>query len=307
MYIYLAGKIPKPPGEASTAMRPVKKIKRNRSPTQRDHELVSKWHSSINKARLPTESEFEEMKISSTNVKGKFSELKDARDGAFIDTIAQLVMEPYDLGDKFTLWISDYTANPAFYRFSYDGRAEDPYGYGYGTKSSGSRGNLASARPLGSLSMQVTCYEPHASIIRSEGLKATSWVSLRNLQIKFGSNSNNLEGFLRGDRVSEGSTKINISNLDFSEDPETIDPRLKNAVRRKRSYEKEKKHQIKDLTEAAIAGQKRRGTLTPAGEGNSKAKRKKARAQLQKNGKGQSTPPDVDVEASRPLLNPSGM
>lgn len=239
----------------------------------------------IDKERLPAEAEFEVMRERSTNVKDKFRELKDVRDGSFADIIVQIVRDPYDLGDKFTLWVSDYTENQLFFHFSFtgdnaaEGQAGDPHGYlakfSNGQKRAGWTG------PFGKRSMQVTCYEPHASEIRNQGLSNGSWVSLRNIQFKVGHNGSNLEGYLREDREAHG-IKINLVPLNPTEDPESVSPQLKNAIRRRRDYEKAKKGQLKDMTEAAKAGRKRKADMGLDTEQptkmNSKARRKAERA-----------------------------
>lgn len=228
------------------------------------------------------------MKINSTNIKRKFSELKDVRDGMFADTVVQIVREPYDLGDKMTLWVSDYTEHSSFYphKLTGGGSSEDQAGdaYGYQNKLLGSQQTSEWTGPFGQLSLQVTCFEPHASIIRDQRLKAGTWISMRNLQIKFGHNSNNLEGYLREDRGAQG-IKINISYLDHL-DKDTISHELKNALRRKQKHESERKEQLKSLTEAAIAGKKRKAELgldaETSGKGRKNAKKKRTEKRASK-------------------------
>lgn len=289
MHIYESGKIPKPRLDASKARRPSNRSHVGRQPNTIENEFVSTLYGTINKERMPSETEFEVMKINSTNVKKKFAELKDARDGMFADMVVQIVREPYDVGDKMTLWVSDYTEHSSFYshKFTGGGSSERPTGdpYGYQDRLSGTQQTSEWTGPFGQMSMQVTCFEPHASIIRDQRLTVGTWISLRNLQIKFGHNSANLEGYLREDRGAQG-IKINISQLDHL-DSETASHELKNALRRKRDYETDKKTQLKSLTEAAIAGRKRKAELgldaeTPAkSRKNAKKKRAEGRASKQ--------------------------
>ncbi|KAG6033936.1 hypothetical protein E4U41_006770 [Claviceps citrina] len=282
VYIFDAARIPKPLADASTALRPSARRLTSRSLNRTECEFVSILHASINKERLPTASDFEALKINSTNVKKKFSELKDVQDGRFVDTVAQIVREPYDLGDKITLWVSDYTENPLFYQHRLlggKGQQTDPYGYTTRSDTSASKSEWSG--PLGKLSMQITCYEPHASVIRDENLTQGAWVSLRNLQIKYGRSMANLEGFLREERGDQRQ-KINISQ-EAADNPHYTRPEVKNALRRKLCYEKTRKLQIKELTEAATAGAKRRAELSlssePAPKMNAKARRTMQRAQ----------------------------
>ncbi|ODA81739.1 hypothetical protein RJ55_00242 [Drechmeria coniospora] len=247
--------------------------------------FVSHLYHAINKERVPSVDHFEAMSVRSVNIKNKFRELTDVREHNFVNTVAQLVREPYDLGDKITLWVSDYTENHSFYHFSFSGgkdesgRVGDPYGYL--DKYSTNRQKPDWTGPFGKRSMQITCFEPHTTAIREQKISNGSWVDLRNVQIKFGHNASNLEGFLRGEGLAP-SQKLNIHLLDPTEDPESISPQLKNAIRRKRDYEKLKKSQLKEISEAAAAGLKRKqGLELDSGKPkkpNSKARRAAARA-----------------------------
>jgi hypothetical protein len=208
----------------------------------------------------------------STNINKKFSELKDVRDGVFIDAVVQIVKEPFDLGDKYTLWVSDYTEHSSFY----------PYGLMGGNYTEREIAKSEWPGPYGKRSMQMTCFEPHASVIRDQDLSAGTWIALRNLQIKLGHNSANLEGYLREDRRAQG-IKINITKLDH-QNSETARPELKNALRRKRDYENSKKAELKSIIEAAEAGRKRKAQMDldskqqAKAPKNSKQKRNESRA-----------------------------
>ncbi|KAG6116404.1 hypothetical protein E4U13_001875 [Claviceps humidiphila] len=301
IYIFDATRIPRPVTDASRALRPSTRSRASRRLSRAESEFVSILYSSINKERLPTASKFEALKSNSKNVKNKFSELKDLQDGKFVDTVAQVVRKPYDLGDKITLWISDYTENPLFYQHQLMGskgkRAHDPYGYTTAFVASTSSSEWSG--PLGKLSIQITCYEPHASAIRNERIMQGTWVSLRNLQVKYGQNMANLEGFLREDRGARG-VKINISKEE-SLDGEHTRVEVKNALRRKQQYEKTKKSQIKELTEAAAAGAKRRAELCldgeqPASKKTARERRSQKRAQKAQQHKAQRGK-NVDVDS----------
>ncbi|KAM0435177.1 hypothetical protein ACHAPT_003267 [Fusarium lateritium] len=288
--LYKASKIPKPPADASCALYPPAKSK-DRLPDNKENAFVSQMYHSIDKDRLPTEVEFENMVITSTNVKDKFSLLENVKDGMFCDMVVQVVKPPYDGGDKATLWVADYTQNPSFFNFTYGpenlpgGRDGDPYGYTDKFIDTSSTANWTG--PFGKRSMQITCWEPHATVIREADIAVGQWVSLRNVQIKVGRNNSNLEGFLREDRGA-GGVKLGICPLS-ADDPENINPQMKDALRRKRDYERLKKNQLKDMTEASKAGQKRKSELSTkskskkknAKEKNAKDKRRALRAQAQ--------------------------
>lgn len=308
--MFPAETIPKPPADATKALKPPVDLS-NRPPNKAEFDYVPVLYHGVNRERLPTVIEFGTAKESSTNVKNKFGLLKDAEAGKFIEVFAQVVREPYDLGDKFTLWISDYTENYAFYNQAFKlpsgqqgGQNEgDPYGY---TKKKASKIQESSndwTGPLGKRSLQITCFEPHATAIRECKIRNGSWVRIRNLQMKYGHNASNLEGYLRTDLAD--SNKVHIYLLDVFEDAENMEPELKEAIRRKRDYEKQKKKQLKDIQSAAEAGQKRKAMMesdrTEPQPKNSKARRRDERAQAFEKVR------QEDEQARQPLrdLNPS--
>ncbi|PTB79722.1 hypothetical protein M440DRAFT_1326683 [Trichoderma longibrachiatum ATCC 18648] len=303
IHLYSSSEIPQPPEGALKALRPLSR-KTAHSPGQVVHEYVSHLYHSIDKSSLPTEAEVQVMKARSAINTNKSKELKDVRDGTFVDVVVQLVRQPFDTGDRVTMWVSDYTENEHFFHFTYKGldvlQGQDSYmspiSYGAGA-GAGAGGEWKG--PFGKRSMQVTCYDPHTSIIREQGLSAGSWVLLRNLQIKYGRNGANLEGFLREDRGSS-SQKINIQQMDAT-DTDAPDPRLKEAIRRKRDYEREKKDRLKDLSDAAVAGQKRKSQLAEIEPASSnKSKNSKKRKQGNKKTTGQNVPSAVPATASAP-------
>ncbi|KAL6855747.1 hypothetical protein J3F83DRAFT_453870 [Trichoderma novae-zelandiae] len=299
IHLYSSSEIPPPPAGALQALRSLSR-KTAHSPGQVVHEYVSQLYHSIDKSSLPTEAEFQGLKAKSAMHTGKFRELKDVRDGAFADVVVQLVRQPYDSGDRVTLWVSDFTENDHFFHFTYKGldalQGQDSYisslPYGAGAGAGGEWKG-----PFGKRSMQVTCYDPHTSAIREQGLSTGSWVMLRNLQIKFGRNAANLEGFLREDRGSS-SQRINIQQMDAI-DTEAPDPRLKEAIRRKRDYEREKRDRLKDLSDAATAGQKRKSQLAEMEPASSdKPKRSKNHRSRKKRAIEQDEPAVVPATAS---------
>jgi hypothetical protein len=234
------------------------------------------------------------MSIQSLNVRRKFSELKDIKEGSFYDFLVQLVKDPFDCGGRVTIWISDYTEHDAFHNFEYREATSAPSAcgdeYGYTSKYSVKRPDSEWPGPYGKRSLQLTCYEPHASFLLNN-TKIGSWIWLRNVQVKYGNNSKNLEGFLREDQRF-GLGKINVDLVgNLKEDPENIDPRLKECLRRKRNYEKSKKQQLHQL-EKAVIHRKRKAEdhdlshkLAQAKKKNknSRQRRKEHRAQLDAN------------------------
>ncbi|KAI1206282.1 uncharacterized protein F4807DRAFT_439563 [Annulohypoxylon truncatum] len=278
IHVYSARQIPKPPKSAKQALEAPLRPK-DRPPGDPEHEYVSWLYHSIVKDTIPDAEEFENLVSQSRNYKDKFQTLSDIHDNQFCDTIVNVVREPYDQMGTTTLWVSDYTENEAFYKFSWnagdvsDGRDGDPYGYT--TK------NITPstwAGPYGKRSMQVTCFGMDADFAQKE-VRAGDWIFLRNLHVKYGHNLNNLEGFVREDRTAFYSgLKIEILQTD---DPETIDGRLKEAIRRKRDYEKLKKQQQKSFA-ANEDNTKRKAENQTEGKMTSKKRRALERAQKNK-------------------------
>jgi protection-of-telomeres protein 1 len=275
---YEASKIPKPPGEASCALYPPTCTK-DATPTVKESTFVSQLYHNIDKYRLPSKEEYQVMVVTSANVKNKFSLLRDVKDGQFCDIVTQVVRPPHDAGDKVTIWVSDYTENPAFYKFSIGmdgssfGRDGDPYGYT--DKFMVETASSQWPGPYGQRCLQITCWEPHATIVRESKIEPLTWVSIKNLQIKISRNGSNLEGYLREDRGSFG-TKIGIQAIDSNADSENFDPRAKEALQRKREYDRLRKGQIKEIKEASKAGQKRKNCVentTEQKKENAKARR----------------------------------
>lgn len=252
--VFTASEIPRPPGSAIYAAKPTKE--KPRVPTHAECEYVSWLYHSCDKGILPTTTDFQMNTERSLNIKEKFSLLKNIEEGRFCDLVAQVVKQPYEDFDRFTLWISDYTEHKGFFNYVWDGddtsggQDGDPYGYMADKAKLGSR---SWSGPYGKRSMQVSCYEPHASVIRG-GVKEGDWVRLRNVQVKYGRNGNNMEGYLREDRSSFGGKK-GIEVLDLY-NASAADGQLKEALRRKRDYEKTVKEQKK--TFAAVEGKKRK-------------------------------------------------
>ncbi|OAA77552.1 telomere-binding alpha subunit central domain protein [Akanthomyces lecanii RCEF 1005] len=277
IYVFTALNIPKPPQGAEKALHPIVK-KPSRVLTGADFVHVSAFYHRIDKDRVPTAAEYHHKFEASVQVKEKFSLLRDVACDRFVDVIAEVVKQPYDLGDKFTLWISDYTEHANFFNFIMEDLDSHTRP---GPRNSAVGSNAADSDwcgPYGKHSLQITCWEPHAAAIRANNISVGSWVFIKNLQIKYGRNSSNLEGFLRGDQ--EFHSKINISVLENLDDADAMDPRLLDTIRRRLNYEKEKKSQLKSIREAAKAGQKRRAALeddSKPRKSNSKARRNEKR------------------------------
>jgi protection-of-telomeres protein 1 len=125
----------------------------------------------------------------------------------------------------------------------------------------------------------LTLYDGHANFVRENSKNIVNeWVMLRNVQIKFGKMGGCLEGFLRGDATQfEGKIQVEIVK---TKDDLAVDPRYKDAVRRKLQWwNKFEKQKQELLDEASGAGTKRKrdGEESELPK-NSKQKRKEKRA-----------------------------
>lgn len=280
IHVYEAQRLPscRPSGSAWGALKKASR-KSNREPDTKENEYVLWLFDRIDKSIIPDQQEFSVRAEQSVNIREKFSLLADVKDHKFADLIVQVVREPFDLGDKICVWVSDYTEHASFFNRTRDGavwtddspyRDGDPYGY----TSKFSKQPALSAEdasspwigPYGKKSIQLTCWEPHADFIR-QNVRAGDWVRVRNVQVGYGRNSVNIEGFLREDRAFPNRLCVDL--LDTHADREAIDPRLLDALRRKRDYERDEKHSQK-------TGQKRKAE-EPVKKENGKSRRQKKR------------------------------
>lgn len=251
-----------------------------RVPTANEDEYVLSLYETIDRRLIPNQDDFKVKAEQSLNLRDKFRLLKDVREGIFADLVVEVAKQPYELGDKVCLWVSDYTEHSDFFNKLMDGigdgltRDGDPYGY-TGKFNKIHNSPLDDERrwmgPCGKRSIQITCWEPHADFIRQE-VKAGDWVRLRNVQIGWGRGTANIEGFLRGDR--QYPDRIYVDMLDAEADRETINPHLKDALRRKRDYEKEHKR--------GSNGQGKRSAPDELPQKASKSKRQRLRSEKQR-------------------------
>ncbi|SPN98905.1 uncharacterized protein DNG_01944 [Cephalotrichum gorgonifer] len=290
MFVFTASKIPRPPGDAGHAMNKGPHLgSASVLPNKELLQFVSALYHSIDKSRVPELESFQVMASQAVkNVKNKFQELGNIGEGNFYDLVGQVVRDPFDMGDNVTIWVTDYTENSSFYLFSENAVQDeiyaDPMGYGQ-AQNQGWNG------PFGKMALQITCWEPHASVMR-KAMVGTS-VYLRNVQVRFGRNGSNLEGFLRGDQ--RNPNKINVEIWNPQEDPENVDIRLKNLLRRKRDYEHERKRQLRGVPSKEEMKKRKAGN---DGKQGAKARRLEKRAHLQR------TEPSPQQE--HPNLNPGG-
>lgn len=267
IHIYSASKIPRPPQSAKVALRlPYG----NRQLGDKEHEYVSWLYHNTNKNGLPAPQTYQERVERSGNIKDKFCKLESVIDGQYCDVIVNVVKAPFDTAHNTTLWVSDYTENEHFYQFSLD----DVKGLGgsFGSYDSNIQATGKWTGPFGRLSMQVTCFEHHASQVNAD-VQLDQWIRIRNLRIKTGRNDKNLEGVVG----AGGDVERKVDILTVQED---CDPRLKAAVRRKTEYMKRKREQLKSLAESACG--EATSTKKKSDAMNSKARRKQEREAARK-------------------------
>lgn len=267
-HIYTGSDIPRPPQSAKVALRySDSKI------GEKEHEYASWLYHQTSKDSVPDAYTFQQRADQSAHTKAKFCKLEDVVENKFCDVIVNVVKAPFDYADKTTLWVSDYTEHDSFHKFIWDGgnaiagRDGDPYGY------LDSRSNWAG--PYGKRSIQVTCFGYHASLVK-EKVQLGDWIRLRNLRIKLGSNHLNLEGVLHED-PDYHRQQFDILKWD---EGGSCDPRLKEAIRRKKEYEKLRKAQRKEYAEdegGAGPGTKRKASNSEEPRITSKTRRKEKR------------------------------
>ncbi|KAK0719820.1 hypothetical protein B0H67DRAFT_574308 [Lasiosphaeris hirsuta] len=271
--VYKADKIPEPPNyeESSIALIPGQGPD-TLVPTPEQNSYVTRLYHEIDKDQAPDVEKFQELASQSLNIKQKFRLLQDVSEGDFCDLIVQVAREPYDAVDKVTLYVSDYTENEKFFNYTFEGvkdlTANNPYGYTTSIDEASTKQEWLG--PYGKRTIQLTCYEPHARCVRTD-VAAGNWLYLRNVQIKYGHNGNNLEGFMREERNAVAG-KLNVDVLDIT-DRHGMNPNLLEAIRRYRDYLKVKKKQIQDLNAASEAGAKRKASLGGEQSKNTKMRR----------------------------------
>ncbi|KAH7418995.1 hypothetical protein BKA64DRAFT_649839 [Cadophora sp. MPI-SDFR-AT-0126] len=236
-----------------------------------------------NELDLPSDHEFHEKSLQAMTVKDKFSLLKDVKPDHFYNILGQ-VIKLHDTINVMSVYLSDYTPHSSFYNNAWAGEgrsseAKDGDEYGY-TKSRG-KDSKAWPGPFGKMSIQLNLYDEHAAYVR-EYVKVKQWVLLSNVQIKYGKMGGLLEGYLRGDRQRfEG--KIQVQIMEKPDDPEGIDIRWKEALKRSHDYWKKHEDQKKAiLREDDGLGNKRKAEDDGPVKLNSKQRRKEKRAAAEK-------------------------
>ncbi|KAI0471623.1 hypothetical protein GGR56DRAFT_681791 [Xylariaceae sp. FL0804] len=287
IHTYTAREIAHAAVSAKTALKPPCSLK-DPLPTEVEHKLVARLFHRVDKYSIPDSETFNDRRERSTAITDKFSKLSDVREGQFYHIIAQVIRDPYQTEttemETTELWISDYTQNESFYKFSKNVADDDLQG------KTNTAGNWQG--PDGRMCLQVTCFDHHATRV-NERVRIGQWVQLLNVQVKFGRNGNNLEGFLRSDQdPRKHSERVHILATPDSNGHQfrftgpvrdngdtVLQGRLKDALKRKRKYDADKDQQ---LTQLASARTKRKGDHEEQPRENSKLRRIQRREKMRK-------------------------
>lgn len=288
IHVYSSILIPEPPGAAHRALKATSKAV-SKTPSEYEHTYVSWLYGNINKSALPDEEDLTLQPISSQslNTRNKFSTLEHVKENNFYDVVVQAVRNPYEELDKATLWITDYTKNDSFHNFVWNGldlsrqngiTGGDPYSYLSSKTAQGTTAATQWPGPFGQRSMQVTCFHPHDAVVM-QNVQAGTWVQLRNLHVRYGRNGNNIEGFLHGDRTHPNRINVDILAADHE--------RVKEALRRKRDYNRQRKQQAQQLTKDAEASLDNGSSLKrkAAAENNSQQQNKRMNSRQKRSAK----------------------
>jgi protection-of-telomeres protein 1 len=251
--------------------------------------FVARLYHSIDKSRVPEREVFKLKSDQALSVKSKLQDLANVTEGKFYDLIVQVVRAPYDIGDAVTLWVSDYTEHPDFHQVGDQGSADGAYADPMGYTDAPAQNWIG---PVGKMSLQVTCWEPHAQAVRSSVAMGT-YLELKNVQIRFGRNGASLEGFMRGD--TKFPSRVNLRTLSPEEDSDHMKPRLRELLRRKREYEGVRKRRQKQAN-SKKSGKKRKAQGDVPG--NARGRRNVKRGELQVK--------EQQLQEDRVKLNPRG-
>lgn len=143
-----------------------------------------------------------------------------------MDIVGQVV-KTYPEGDKFTLYVTDYTQNKNLYNYPFpddsSGRDGDEFNYIH------SRPRRRWPGPFGQMTLQITLWQPHAWFAQ-QNIKEDDFVHLQNIQVKPAKDSGMMEGAIRTDRVYPD--KIQVRVIDRNE-PDAL---VKDVLKRKMEY-----------------------------------------------------------------------
>lgn len=225
--------------------------------------------------------------MQATNLKVKSCELKDTRPGMFCDLVAE-VIHMYDVGERTTVYLTDYTSNKNFYNHVIpgvnpimDGRDGDDFGYSNPKMVINSKKTNEWKGPYGKMSVQLTAFDEHSERFR-EHVKVGNWVKLFNVYFDFPKIGGCLEAKLRSDQRAYRS-KVQVEVLSPPENKEDMDFLWKNALRRKRDYQETVRKQKREFEQEieAVTGKRKRDDDDEPVKMSGKLRRKEKRKAMQ--------------------------
>ncbi|OBU00080.2 hypothetical protein VE01_01814 [Pseudogymnoascus verrucosus] len=240
----------------------------------------------IQRGAFPDSREFQERVVQATNLKVKSCELKDARPGMFGDIVGE-VIHMFDVSDRTTVYVTDYTSNKNFYNHVmpgvhpiFEGRDGDDFGYSNSKMIHKSKTNEWKG-PYGKMSIQLTAFDEHSERFR-DYVKVGNWVKLLNVHFEFPKTGGHLEAKLRTDRRAHPG-KLQVEVLAPPENKEDMDYMWKNALRRKRDYQETVKKQKREFEQEIeeVTGKRKRDDDDEPVKMNGKLRRKEKRKAMQ--------------------------
>ena len=172
----------------------------------------------------------------------KFSLIKDVQHHHFYDLVAQVVKTFPGSGEKYDIYVTDYTSNSLLFNYEWDsgnlgsmGTDGDEFGY-----APGPRPKHSWPGPYGRMTLQVTLWSPHSFHAQSN-VKEGDNIFLRNVHIKYNTDGHpRLEGLLHTHRFQP-------ERIDISVIKDRDDERVRELLERKRAYWKKAKQQRSEL------------------------------------------------------------
>lgn len=225
--------------------------------------------------------------MQATNLKVKSCELKDARPGMFCDLVGE-VIHMYDVDERTTVYLSDYTSNKNFYNHVIpgvnpimEGRDGDDFGYSNPKMIINSKKTNEWKGPYGKMSVQLTAFDGHSERFR-EHVKVGNWVKLFNVYFEFPKTGGCLEAKLRTDKRAHKG-KVQVEVLAPPENKEDMDFLWKNALRRKRDYQETVRKQKREFEQEieAVTGKRKRDDGDEPVKSSGKLRRKEKRKAMQ--------------------------
>ncbi|KAI5294256.1 hypothetical protein KEM52_004370, partial [Ascosphaera acerosa] len=159
--------------------------------------------------------------------------VNDIQDATFVDLVCQVVKTfDDDSADKFTIYVTDYTANPLLYNYTAADARDSLFGAAARRRWDG---------PLGQRSMQVTLWDANALYARRHlgssdtgggGGAAGSFVRLFNVNVRLMAGV--FEGKLHGDKFNHG--KVDVQLIRCVEEEAGRDERVAQLLARRAEY-----------------------------------------------------------------------